>query len=101
MKHKTAELEGERLNQAVANANAEAAGVVSYADYSGMWEYGGPIIEQEEIHLIPPDRGCAFPVWRGHLSTEDDAWGADGPTPLIAAMRAFVASKLGEEVDLP
>jgi hypothetical protein len=24
-----------------------------------------------------------------------------GPTPLIAAMRAFVASKLGDTVDLP
>jgi hypothetical protein len=24
-----------------------------------------------------------------------------GPTPLVAAMRAFVASKLGEEVELP
>lgn len=26
---------------------------------------------------------------------------ASGPTPLIAAMRAFVASKLGEEVEVP
>ena len=25
----------------------------------------------------------------------------DGPTPLIAAMRCFVASRLGEEVDMP
>jgi len=24
-----------------------------------------------------------------------------GPTPLIAAMRCFVASKLGDEVDVP
>jgi len=27
--------------------------------------------------------------------------GVYGPTPLIAAMRCFVASKLGEEVDVP
>lgn len=26
---------------------------------------------------------------------------ASGPTPLIAAMRAFVADKLGDEVELP
>ena len=26
---------------------------------------------------------------------------AFGPTPLIAAMRCFVASKLGDEVDVP
>ncbi len=27
-------------------------------------------------------------------------WGM-GPTPLIAAMRCYVASKLGDEVDIP
>ena len=55
---------------------------------------GHPIIESEEIMLLPPH--------------DDDGWtarcGGDsypGPTPLIAAMRAFVASKLGEEVDVP
>lgn len=26
---------------------------------------------------------------------------SEAPTPLVAAMRAFVASKLGEEVELP
>lgn len=26
---------------------------------------------------------------------------AEGPTPLIAAMRCYVASKLGDEVDIP
>jgi hypothetical protein len=25
----------------------------------------------------------------------------DGPTPLIAAMRCYVASKLGDEIDIP
>jgi len=32
---------------------------------------------------------------------DDDAFEQDGPTPLIAAMRCYVASKLGEEVDVP
>lgn len=30
-----------------------------------------------------------------------EGWGYYGPTPLIAAMRAYVAYKLGDEVDIP
>lgn len=120
MKHKTAELTGEALNQAVALANAEDAGVVSYADYAGMWEYGGPIIERERIALnfyatkkdgrywgssLLDEQGCEVPHPdpAQHALMSDGfcpAW-ACGPTPLIAAMRAFVSSKLGEEVELP
>ena len=62
--------------------------------YSTDWLFGGPIIESEEIMLLPPH--------------DDDGWtarcGGDpypGDTPLTAAMRAFVASKMGEEVDVP
>jgi len=66
--------------------------------YSKMWESGGPIIEREEICLgIDSDDGGkeweAQPAWYGKKRF--------GPTPLIAAMRCFVASKLGEEVDVP
>lgn len=57
------------------------------------WADGGPIIERERIRLDP--RG----VWvAGHDSSNDEY---TGPTPLIAAMRCFVASKLGDEVDVP
>jgi len=31
----------------------------------------------------------------------EEEWGCYGPTPLIAAMRCYVASKLGEEVEAP
>lgn len=53
------------------------------------WSQGGPIIEKERIALlIWPAKGF---TWAGQV------WGhADphhGETPLIAAMRAFVASK--------
>lgn len=57
------------------------------------WAQGGPIIERERIRLDP--RG----VWvAGHDSSNDEY---PGDTPLIAAMRCFVASKLGDEVDVP
>jgi hypothetical protein len=65
-------------------------------DYTSSWAQGGPIIEREKIATQP---------W---LSEGD--WGASikggffeqhGPTPLIAAMRCFVSSKLGDEVEVP
>lgn len=70
---------------------------------SSDWEQGGPIIERERIWLDPVEAGGTF---RGERQTEAGwlarAWGhvynERGPTPLIAAMRAYVASKFGDEV---
>lgn len=60
---------------------------------SESWAQGGPIIEQEGITLT-------HQAHRWVAQTDDDifAWGA---TPLIAAMRCYVASKLGDEVEVP
>ena len=56
------------------------------------WAQGGPIIEREYIILRPADDG-----WQATIETATQY----GPTPLIAAMRCFVASKLGESINLP
>lgn len=61
---------------------------------SADWAQGGPIIERERIEIVP------------HPNSETWVTGVNGvlhsgPTPLIAAMRCFVASKLGDEVDVP
>lgn len=62
---------------------------------STSWEQGGPIIEREGL-CVNPD----FP--RGWMAITNNAELMQfGPTPLIAAMRAFVASKLGDEVEIP
>lgn len=62
---------------------------------SSLWADGGPIIERERIALLL-DYG---PQWYGQIiHNRDRHWGCCGPTPLIAAMRAFVASKFGNEV---
>ena len=65
------------------------------------WAHGGPIIEREKISLTPRDYGWDA-LYHDRLFEED---GSDffmrGPTPLIAAMRCYVASKLGDEVDVP
>ena len=56
------------------------------------WSQAGPIIEREKIALyLNGDDG-----WTG-----EDGWKrATGPTPLVAAMRCYVASKLGDEVEV-
>lgn len=64
------------------------------------WAKGGPIIEREGISLLQVGQGDSAAKWSANFETwyedRDDPW--TGPTPLIAAMRAFVASKYGEEV---
>ena len=65
---------------------------------STNWAQGGPIIEREQINIGT----VGISTWRAGLTNEDGkSFWADGPTPLIAAMRCLVASKLGDEVELP
>lgn len=65
------------------------------------WAQGGPIIEREYIQLT------IDLAWEAHVICEDKKFGGverfacTGPTPLIAAMRCFVASHLGDEIELP
>jgi len=95
MKVKTSDLQGAALDWAV--AKCEGKEVKAWAvhrrlgrcDYSTNWAQGGPIIEREGIALIPG--------W----TAERPGFSADGPTPLIAAMRCYVASKLGDEIEIP
>ena len=73
------------------------------------WSLAGPLIDREKLSL---DMLCAPDEWRSALMEGDfyDDQGEwiegssheqTGPTPLIAAMRCFVASKLGDEVEVP
>lgn len=68
---------------------------------STLWNHGGPIIERREIAL------CVCGT-RWEAARVIDIAGGDtdtiieyGPTPLVAAMRCYVASKLGDEIDVP
>lgn len=64
------------------------------------WAHGGPIIDQNCI-MFDHDRGFdSKQPWRASLSI-DPYNKIDGPTPLIAAMRCYVASKLGDTVEIP
>jgi len=117
MKIKTSELTGVALDWAVAkcvglNPRIVIIGsaVIVGSDgrqtpiYPTDWAQGGPIIEREEISTAKlaetlPDAMVPHPVcWSGHI---DGVYVSYGPTPLIAALRCYVASKLGDEVDVP
>lgn len=64
---------------------------------STRWAHGGPIIEHEGIALWQDEETL------GWFASADEGRGNDylGPTPLIAAMRCYVASKLGDEIHIP
>lgn len=83
---------------------------------STKWAQGGPIIEREGIAIrkhssgkwyaklsrnLGDSEGARWNLgqWAGYETFEQTRF--DGPTPLIAAMRCYVASKLGDEVDIP
>jgi hypothetical protein len=61
------------------------------------WSQGGPIIEREDIHL-GSERAFKLSADKGRAV---QAFLMEGPTKLIAAMRCYVASKLGDEVEVP
>lgn len=99
MKLRTSELTDIALDWAV-NQIEECCDDPVPPPFSTSWAWGGPIIEQEVITLIHPKYDC----WTAHKyddRIEDESYTLDGPTPLIAAMRCYVASKLGDEVDVP
>ena len=94
---KVIDLEGAALDWAVTKCEGFDHEVTS--SEWGMWKWatdwgqGGPIIERERIA-----------VWGdGNLYWEAECgwtW-AKGPTPLVAAMRCYVTSKVGEEIEVP
>lgn len=71
---------------------------------STSWHIGGPIIEREKICLTRPRWDGQ---WTALLVYEDRSFDGvasvefDAPTPLIAAMRCYVQSRLGDEVEIP
>jgi hypothetical protein len=101
---KTSELTGAALDWAVAICEtpniaerlAKKRDPQSIADFqpSTNWTQAGPIIEREKITITPVNG------WQAGLS-KGGIYYTSGPTPLIAAMRCYVASKLGAEIEIP
>jgi hypothetical protein len=100
---KTNELTGAALDWAVAKCDGNEIKIrkgylwIPTECYSTDWSQGGPIIERERLNIVPTSVGWeAYPDY----GMSDELFEV-GPTPLIAAMRCYVASKLGDEVDIP
>lgn len=78
-------------------------------NYSTDWAHGGPIIEREGLGVTqynnipdrPENRWQCVKYYGGMRLGNYKPLMAFGPTPLIAAMRCYVASKLGDEVEVP
>jgi hypothetical protein len=109
---KTSKLQGPALDWAVARAwyGPEYDMSIPLFDDglifqpSALWQHGGPIIERERIDVLGMVKGETGP-WTACLRKKDEAppWRhiTEGPTPLIAAMRCFVTSRLGDDVTVP
>jgi hypothetical protein len=72
--------------------------------YSSDWLWGGPIIEEERIgvgFVRWDDIDEALPLWVAYKCSGSAAFEAEGFSPLIAAMRCYVASKLGDTIEVP
>ena len=106
-KVKVSESEGQVLNYLVAKAEGYfEIGMASVHDGvtdvfyfpqwqpSTDWAQGGLIIEREKI-AIDWDHDC----WNASTDSHPAYYSAE--TPLVAAMRCYVASKLGDEVEVP
>lgn len=69
---------------------------------STNWVQGGLIIDRERMTVGPlMEGGDWYGTWvcTVHGFEDQNGWNQEfGETPLIAAMRAYVASKFGEEV---
>lgn len=68
------------------------------------WNQGGPIIERERMNIKSNmTRNAEYPEydWMADCPEQGFCCSVNGPTPLIAAMRCYVISKLGDEVEVP
>lgn len=117
MRVKTSELIGSALDWAVEEAQGYGDRYLEFWNMGGdkrfifcqvghspstSWDQGGSIIknikglQMKQWLESKPETCCEV-----HIHNYEGDWIAFGPTLLIAAMRCYVASKLGDVVDIP
>jgi hypothetical protein len=127
---KTNELSGAALDWAVAKCEPDDKLAIYFDETTGEplchddwpdnqefrpstnWAQGGAIIEREKISLLWMQFSNEQ-FWVGSIDKDEHEhemfegidipyeYEATGTTPLTAAMRCYVASKMGDEVDVP
>lgn len=100
---KTSELTGAALDWAVAKCEGTRLeyGLTDDERYSTNWAQGGPIVEREHISVGDQTHIGGQPAHSAWYATNRKGAYGFATTPLIAAMRCFVASKLGDDIDVP
>jgi len=117
---KVSDLQGAALDWAVAKCEGRElhrskSGRWMTANYGGFnprhgapwyepstdWAQGGPIIEREGINLDNYAKSPQWSAWTPAPERKSGEAQAYGPTPLIAAMRCYVASKLSNDIEVP
>jgi hypothetical protein len=116
MRIKTSDLSGAALDWAVAQCEGDDSIAACYYEDntpllldeapepewkpSTNWAQGGPIIERYCINLfrLDPKTEDNTNFWVAHI---DGIYCRYGVSALMAAMRCYVASKLGDEVEIP
>lgn len=107
---RTSELSGAALDWAVAKAGGTTHIELVWETVRGKWSpstnwaQGGAIIEREGISLLLWKGFTDGQYWVGSIDVEgqeEREREEEADTPLVAAMRAYVASKLGDEVQIP
>jgi hypothetical protein len=109
MKIKTSELTGAALDWAVAKCAATAVGAnlkmetflhfheIEFMTYSEDFSLGAPILSRERIDRVFNHKSGLWLAFtsRGTTHTHQDK------SELVAGLRCVVASKLGDEVEIP
>lgn len=104
------------LTLAASNGNQKLVELIDpeqMGSASTDWSVGGPIIDREGINLRAPGDAkrpdgtvvLKIDYWYARVTRYHSKNGTEyvqnGPTALIAAMRCYVASRLGDEVEVP
>ena len=108
---KVSELEGRILDYEVWKIDGYVEGIKHLPDMpeyyspSTNWDQGGPIIEREKMWITFDNNNEHWDAAIA-VSFKETPYGralsykhGSAPTPLIAAMRAYVSTKYGDEVD--
>lgn len=100
MKVKTNELKGAALDWAVARCEGVIYHGPAWTKYSTDWAQGGPIIEREGISILYRV-GVNMSANINGQYEQSVPYNQRGNAQLIVAMRCYVVSKLGDEVEIP
>ena len=125
MKIKTSELTGTALDWAVAKCEDETDVLFAYRQYGKLlvrqagchethdsewpyepstdWAQGGPIMTRERISRTIDHSGLWIAYWTDGYTEGDEGrkWMQCDRSELVAGLRCYVASKLGDELEIP